>query len=328
MDRRSLGRTGLRVSALALGTVELGMDYGLRVPGAHGRPAAADAVRIIHAALDRGVNLIDTAPIYGAAEALLGRALEGRRDQVVLATKVLPQTADGGALQGEALARHMRESLDSSLHLLRTDHVDLWQIHQVDDALLAQADTVAEAFAAAKRAGKARCVGASTYGVDPPLKALASDLFDTLQVGYSVLDQRQADRCFSLAAQKGVGIIARSVLLQGVLTERGDYLPDPLTQLRKRSQQFRRLVADALPDWTPAQVALAFALNQSPIGSVLIGVRTVEELEENLRAAEKPLTTTALDSLRDLRLDDADQLDPRWWEQFLGDADLTDGDSP
>ena len=74
MDRRSLGRTGLRISALALGTVELGMDYGLRVPGAHGRPAAADAVRIIHAALDRGVNLIDTAPIYGAAEALLGRS--------------------------------------------------------------------------------------------------------------------------------------------------------------------------------------------------------------------------------------------------------------
>ena len=247
---------------------------------------------------------------------------------MVLATKVLPQTADGGALQGEALARHMRESLDTSLHLLRTDHVDLWQIHQVDDALLAQADTVAEVFAAAKRAGKALCVGASTYGVDPPLKALASDLFDTLQVGYSVLDQRQADRCFSLAAQKGVGIIARSVLLQGVLTERGDYLPDPLTPLRERSQQFRRLAADALPDWTPAQVALAFALNQSPIGSVLIGVRTVEELEENLRAAEKPLTTTALDSLRDLRLDDADQLDPRWWEQFLGDADLTDGDSP
>ena len=328
MDRRPLGRTGLRVSALALGTVELGIDYGLRVPGAHGRPTAADASRIVHAALDRGVDLIDTAPAYGEAEALLGRALEGRRDRVVLATKVLTQAADGVALEGQALARHMRESLDTSLRLLRTDRVDLWQIHRVDDALFAQADTVAEAFAAAKRAGKARFVGASTYGVDPPLKALASDLFDTLQVGYSVLDQRQADHCFSLAATKGVGIIARSVLLQGALTERGDYLPDPLTPLRERSRQFRRLAAKALPDWTPAQVALAFALNQSHIGSVLIGVRSAEELEENLRAAETPPAAGALDGLLDLRLDDADQLDPRWWEQFLGDQNLVEGDSP
>ena len=326
MDRRSLGRTGLRVSALGLGTVELGMDYGLRVPGAHRRPTNADATRIIHAALDRGVDLIDTAPAYGEAEALLGRALEGRRDQVVLATKVMTQTPDGVGLEDEALAHHMRESLNTSLRLLRTDCVDLWQIHQVDDALLAQADIVAEVFAAAKQTGKTRCVGASTYGANLPLKALASNLFDTLQVGYSVLDQRQADRCFSLAVQKGIGIIARSVLLQGALTERGDYLPDPLTPLRERSQQFRRLVAEALPDWTPAQVALAFALNQSHIESVLVGVQTVEELEQNLRVAEKPLAATVLDGLHDLRLDDADQLDPRWWEQFLVGADFTDGD--
>ena len=302
------------------------MDYGLRVPGAHRRPTNADATRIIHAALDRGVDLIDTAPAYGEAEALLGRALEGRRDQVVLATKVMTQTPDGVGLEDEALAHHMRESLNTSLRLLRTDCVDLWQIHQVDDALLAQADIVAEAFAAAKQTGKTRCVGASTYGADLPLKALASNLFDTLQVGYSVLDQRQADRCFSLAVQKGIGIIARSVLLQGALTERGDYLPDPLTPLRERSQQFRRLVAEALPDWTPAQVALAFALNQSHIASVLVGVRTVEELEQNLRAAEEPLAATVLDGLHGLRLDDADQLDPRWWEQFLVGADFTDGD--
>ena len=328
MDRRSLGRTGLRVSALGLGTVELGMDYGLRVPGAHRRPTNADATRIIHAALDRGVDLIDTAPAYGEAEALLGRALEGRRDQVVLATKVMTQTPDGVGLKYEALAHHMRESLNTSLRLLRTDCVDLWQIHQVDDALLAQADIVAEVFAAAKQTGKTRCVGASTYGADLPLKALASNLFDTLQVGYSVLDQRQADRCFSLAVQKGIGIIARSVLLQGALTERGDYLPDPLTPLRERSQQFRRLVAETLPDWTPAQVALAFALNQSHIASVLVGVRTVEELEQNLRAAEEPLAATVLDGLHGLRLDDADQLDPRWWEQFLVGADFTDDDSP
>lgn len=313
MDKRTLGRTGLRVSGLALGTVELGMDYGLKVPGAYGQPSAAEAIRLVHVALDAGINLIDTARAYGDSEAVLGQALRDRRDQVILATKTTAHQSDGTPFAGEALKRHMLDSLDTSLQLLQTDYVDLWQIHNVDEALLAQAEIIAKVFDAARQAGKVRAVGGSTYGTDAPLKALATDLFDALQVAYSVLDQRLADRVFPLAAERDVGIVVRSILLQGVLTERGDHLPDRLAVLRDHSRQFRQLVAASPVELSPAQAALAFGLAHPQIGSVLVGVRTLAELEENLRATHIALPDDLLGQLYQLRLDDPDLLSPSAW---------------
>lgn len=314
MRYRRLGRTGLQVSALALGTVELGMDYGIRVPGQYGRPPEAEAVQLVHAALDAGVNFIDTARAYGESEAVLGRALRNRRDEVVLATKVHTQRDDGTTPTGDELRRQMLASLDASLAHLQTDYVDVWQIHNLDSSLLAQIDVVADVFDESRRRGKARWVGASTYGVEMPLAGLETDLFDVLQVTYSVLDQRLAERVFPLAAQKDVGIVVRSVLLQGVLTERGDYLPDHLEPLRARSRRFRQLVAGADLDLTPAQVAVAFGLHHPQIGAVLLGVRSKEELREDLQAVGTTLPADLLAQLHGLRLDDADLLDPSTWQ--------------
>jgi len=313
MNYRRLGRTGLQVSALALGTVELGMDYGIKVPGDYGKPDEAEAIRLVHAALEAGINFIDTARSYGESEAVLGRALRGRREEVILATKVATQRPDGSTLRGEALKRHMHTGLDTSLKLLQTDHVDLWQIHNVDADLLAQIETVAESFAEAQAQGKVRAVGGSTYGVDIPLVALEMGLFDMLQVTYSVLDQRLADQVFPLAAEHDVGIVVRSILLQGVLTERGDYLPDRLATLRERSRQFRQVVAEATLNLSPAQMAIAFGLAHPQIDSVLVGVRTQQELAEDLEAAAVTLPEALLTRLRTLRLDDADLLNPGTW---------------
>ena len=326
MQKRLLGRSGLSVSALGLGTVELGMDYGLRVPNAYEQPTETDAIRIVHAALAHGINLIDTARAYGESEAIVGRALRGRREQVVLATKVKTQGPDRIALSSDHLKQHMLDSLDTSLRLLQTDCIDLWQVHTIDDPFLSHADIAAEVFYAAKKSGKVRAIGGSTYGAAMPLKALSTDLFDVLQVGYSVFDQRQADETFPLAAQKNVGIVARSLLLQGVLTERGDYLPEPLAVLRERSRQFRQLAAEVQPSASAAQLALAFGLAHPQIGTALIGVRTESELKENLRAAHTTLPEALLAELCALRIDDANLLDPRWWEQFLQDQTLVHKD--
>lgn len=308
MQYRLLGRTGLRVSALALGTVELGLDYGIAVPGDYGRPGEAEAIRLIHAALEAGINLIDTARVYGQSEAVLGRALRDRRDQVVLASKVSPQ-----GYHGQALKRHMWASLETSLQTLGTDYLDIWQIHNLDAALLDQVDVMAEVFTAARERGLVRWFGGSTYGTEIPLAALETELFDTLQVAYSVLDQRLADRVFPLAAEKNVGLIVRSVLLQGVLTSRGDHLPDHLEPLRARSRHFRRLVATAGLDLSPAQAAIAFGLAHPKIGSVLVGVRAERELREDLQALQVTLPPDLLAQLYTLRLDDADLLNPGTW---------------
>jgi aryl-alcohol dehydrogenase-like predicted oxidoreductase len=292
------------------------MDYGLKVPGAYGQPSEADAIRLVHAAIEAGINLIDTARAYGDSEAVLGRALRGRRDQVILATKVQTHQQGGSHFSGDGLKRHMRASLDTSLRLLQTGYVDLWQIHNVDRDLLAQIDVIEEVFAEARQAGKVRSVGGSMYGADLPPAALETGVFDTLQVTYSVLDQRLADRVLPLAAENNIGIIVRSILLQGVLTERGDYLPDRLEALRTRSRQFRQLVSNSGSLLSPAQAALAFGLAHRQIGAVLVGVRTLAELEENIQATKITLPDDLLVQLYELRLDDPDLLNPGTWNLY------------
>ena len=313
---RTLGRTGLSVSPLALGTVELGMDYGIPVPGAYGRPSVSAAERLVHAALDAGINLIDTAQAYGNSEAILGRALRGSRQRAVLATKATVQ-ADGKTLRGDALRRAMLAGLENSLHLLQTDYVDIWQVHNVDDDLLEQSDLVAEVFSEARASGMALWRGGSFYGPDLPLAALTHDLFDTVQVTYSIFDQRLADKLFHAATSQGVGILARSILLQGVLTERADYLPDRLQPLKARSQRFRQLVAEAGGGLSPAQVAIAFGLAEPRIGSVLIGMRTESELQENLAAAAATLSPDLMFELRQLRIDKPEFVNPSVWQADL-----------
>jgi aryl-alcohol dehydrogenase-like predicted oxidoreductase len=314
VEYRILGRTGLRVSALALRTVELGLDYGIAAPGEYGRPAEAEAIGLVHAALDAGITLIDTARAYGESEAVLGRALRGRRAQVVLATKTRTRREDGSAPGGPELRRIMEESLEASLRLLQTDYVDIWQVHNVDPQLLAQRDVVAEVFEWARRSGKARAVGGSTYGVEMPLAAIESGLFDMLQVTYSVLDQRLADRVFPAAAEKQVGILVRSILLKGALTSRGDYLPDRLAALRERSRAFRELVRASGLDASPVQAAIAFGLAHPHIHSVLVGLRSEWELREALGAVSVELPEELLDRLYGLRLEDAELLNPGTWD--------------
>lgn len=326
MDRshyRTLGRTGLSVSPIALGTVELGMDYGIPVPGHYGQPSKSAAERLVGAALDAGINFIDTAQAYGNSEAILGRALRGRRTRVVIATKATVQ-ADGKTLRGEALRRAMLAGLENSLRSLQTDYVDIWQIHNVDGDLLDQADLVAEVFSQARASGMMLWRGGSFYGPDLPLAALELELFDTVQVTYSLFDQRLADRLFPAAARRRVGVMVRSVLLQGVLTERADYLPDRLEPLKARSRRFRQLVAEAARSprqttsgLTPAQAAIAFALAEPRIGSVLVGMRTQTELEENLAAATATLSPDLIHELRQLRIDDPALLNPSNWQADL-----------
>lgn len=313
MQYRTLGRTGLRVSALALGTVELGIDYGIRVPGHYGRPPEEEAIALVHAALDAGINFIDTARAYGVAETVLGRALFDRRQRAVIATKVATQRADGHNPVGNDLRRLMLDTLDISLRALQTDYIDVWQIHNLDQELLDQGDVLAAVFDEARRAGKVRWTGASTYGIEMPAAGVACGLFDVLQVTYSVLDQRLADCVFAQADAQQVGIVARSILLQGVLTERGDHLPDRLEPLRERSRRFRRLVSECGLATTPAQLAIAFALANPHIGAALVGVRTQAELLENLTAADLPISADLIRELHTLRLDDADLLNPGTW---------------
>ena len=313
MPMRILGRTGLQVSAFALGTVELGLDYGINAPGHGGRPAQEEAIRLVHNALDAGINLIDTARAYGTSEEILGVALKDRRHQVIIATKVGTQAIGGVPITGDDLRRHMYASLDQSLTALQTDYVDIWQIHNVDRAVLNDAEIVAEVFDNVRKQGKVRSVGGSFYGTDFPMQALALNIFDVMQITYSILDQRLVDQFFPLATTANVGICARSVLLKGALTERAEHLPQHLHELRMRSRAFRELIVHNKLAATPAQAAIAFALAQPAIHAVLIGISSDEELRSNLHSLSLQLTPAMLEQIGSLRLDDPDLLNPGTW---------------
>ncbi len=313
MEYRTLGRTRLEVSPIALGTVELGLDYGIEVKGEYGIPSEMASISLVHAALEAGINFIDTARLYGDSERVLGLALKDRRERVVLATKVDPRSPKDATWTDTETRHVMAESLQTSLSLLQTDHVDIWMVHSVDRSLFAQIDSVLEEFHAAKHRGQIGWTGASFYGVDLPIVALQEDLFDVIQVTYSVLDQRICQSVLSLARDHNVGVVARSVLLKGALTARAEYLPERLAQLRDHSRQFRKIIASLDGTTTPAQGAIAYALAQPQIDSVLIGARSLDELREDLGALKINFPSPALQQLDALAIEDEALLDPSTW---------------
>lgn len=314
MNTRRLGRTNLIVSELALGTVELGLTYGIPRPGETGPPDEADAVRLLNRAVDAGITLIDTARAYGTAEEVIGRALSHRRGEIVLASKFTLVGPDRQPLAGDALRDHFWASLDASLRALRTDWLDLYQVHAGSDPAILADGVIADLLAQARTAGKIRFAGLSSYGGELPLAGLATDAFDTLQVAYNVLDRRMEEQVFPLAQQQDVGIVVRSALLKGALTDRADSLPPHLDELREPSRAFRALAA-ALPGQpTAVQVALRFCLAHPAVSATLIGVRDMAELEEAIAIQRVPyLTPDSLASLRALAISDEGLLDPGRW---------------
>ena len=316
MRYRKLGKTDLQVSALSLGTVALGIPYGI---GAHSNgsqgvrpPDDSEAIGLIHHAIDRGINFFDTARAYGRSEEVLGRALRDRRQEVLIATKITCHDKDGVALRGQELTQQMTESLHTSLRLLQTDCVDLLMLHSASDDLLENCDAIAM-LRRFQAQGKARYIGASTYGLVAPRIAISQGV-DALQVAFNILDQRMADEVFPLAKAAGVGIVARSVFLKGVLSPRAAYLPARLAALKAQSCAVKRAAAALSPSMTRVEAALKFVLAQEDVATALVGVRDVAELEASLAVTHSPRwSADIINRFRRLRCEEADLLDPSTW---------------
>ena len=169
MRYRRLGNTDMRLSELSLGTVALGMPYGFGAASSNSQgvlpPDDRQSMRLVHHAIDQGINFFDTARAYGRSEEVLGRALKGRRDSVLIASKITCHDQAGCALQGRELEEHMSESLHTSLRLLQTDCVDLLMLHSASNDLLENGAAL-DTLKRFQQQGKTRYIGASTYGTD------------------------------------------------------------------------------------------------------------------------------------------------------------------
>ncbi len=305
MQYRTLGRTGIRVSPYCLGAMMF---------GAQGNPDHDDSVRIIHKALDAGVNFVDTADIYGHGESeeIVAKALKGgRRDDVVLATKAHLPMGDDPNRQGSS-RRWLVRALEDSLRRLGTDHVDLFQLHRpdpdtdVEETLSALTDLV--------RAGKVRAVGTSAFPASDLVEAQwAAERrglvrFRTEQPQYSILDRVIEREVLPVCERYGIGTLVYSPLAGGMLT--GRYRKGQEPDTHRGSYGFRYLgderrldvVERLLPlaekaGMSLTHMALAFVVSHPGVTSAIIGPRTMEQLDDLLAGAGTTLGDDVLDEI-------------------------------
>ena len=304
MKSRPLANTGLTVSEIALGTVELGMEYGFRGSAYYSPPSCDDAVVLLRRAFDLGITLFDTAPTYGSGEALLGRAFDGASDRPCIATKVIVPGDDRAA--GLIAA-----SIESSLRSLRVEAIDILQIHNTTVETLERED-VMNALYTAQRLGKVGWLGVSVDNDAPALRALCTEGIKTVQLPFNLLNQSSRSLVFPGAAKSGRSILVRSAYLRGVLTSRLDSIPDKLSELRRFAQD-AFAVAQREAN-TLAEAALRFCLSFAPVASVIIGVKTIAELESNLRDADRgALSPSTVEALAAFAVEDKTLVNPIHW---------------
>ncbi len=303
LPRRRLGTVGLEVSALGLGCMGMSQSYGV--------PDDRESVATLHRALELGVTLFDTAEAYGpfTNEELLGRALEGRRDQVVLATK-FGFRLEGNQLTGtDSRPAHIREVVEASLRRLRTDRIDLLYQHRVDpavpieDAVGAMADLVRE--------GKVRFLGLSEAGEATIRRAHAVHPISALQSEYSLWERNLEGDILPLLRELGIGLVAFSPLGRGFLTGTVRRAEDyPEDDYRRGDPRFQGANFDAnmaaasvvremarRRGATPSQVALAWLLHKGDDIVPIPGTKRRRYLEENLAAAALALNAQEVTEL-------------------------------
>jgi aryl-alcohol dehydrogenase-like predicted oxidoreductase len=341
MEYRTLGGTGLRVSTHCLGTMMF---------GSWGNTDVDQCVATINAAIDGGINFVDTADVYseGESEEIVGRALKGRRDEVILATKVHAQMGPGRNDEGNSRVWIMRE-VENSLRRLGTDHIDLYQIHRpeaetdVEETLGALTDL--------QRQGKIRYFGSSTYPgwqmVEAQWAAERRGLsrFRTEQPPYSIFVRQIEHDVLPVAERYGMGVLVWSPLCRGWLTgryrrenfdrspdsravrgaERADWLAALYDESRPEVQRKFDLVEELIRVADKAGIslthlAIAFTLAHPAVTSAIIGPRTREQLDDLISAADVRLDAETLDAIDELvppgtLVDEGDRgFDPWWFE--------------
>ncbi|SDG26175.1 aryl-alcohol dehydrogenase (NADP+) [Lentzea fradiae] len=302
MNYRTLGRTGIKVSPYGLGTLMFATQVG--------NPDPQDSLKILHKALDAGINLVDSADAYGDSEEVVGKALEGRRDDVVLTTKVSRPMGTDPNRQG-ASRRWITTAVDNSLRRLRTDHIDVYQVQRpdpdtdIEETLSVLTDLV--------RAGKIRAFGTSTMPASNLVEAhwvaerRGLHRFRTEQPPYSILNRGIEREVLPVAQQYGMGVLVWGPLGQGMLT--GRVRRDRTTDVTRAKffkvfgderrldvvEQLISLAAEA--GLSMPHLAMSFATTHPAVSSALLGVRTMEQLDDLLAGLDVVLSDDVLDRI-------------------------------
>jgi len=310
MTNRLLGRGGPEVSAIGFGCMSIGID-DVYTSSAQ---SEADAIALIHRALDLEVNFLDTANIYGDSEVKVGKALRGRRDRVVLATKfgIVPGAASAPERSVDGTPENARRSCDLSLQRLGVDVIDLYYLHRVDPQVPIE-ETIG-AMADLVGAGKVRLIGVSEASAATVRRGHKIHPISAVQTEYSLFTRDPEGDLLSTLGELGISLVAYSPLGRGFLSSRfrsiDDLAPNDWrrTNPRFQGEQFQRnlAIADRIAEMarekgvTSAQLALAWVLAQREDIIPIPGTSSRPRLEENIRAVEVVLTTQELKLLDEM----------------------------
>jgi aryl-alcohol dehydrogenase-like predicted oxidoreductase len=327
MELRNLGTSGLKVSALSLGA----MTFGESATFMKGVTSSDDeAKRVFDRAIERGVNLIDTANVYseGKSEELTGAWVKDKRHKVLVATKCrfplgFGQTEKPGPHDSGLSRKHIMAACEASLRRLKTDFIDLYQVHMQDNTV--RIEETMRALSDVVTQGKVRYVGCSNYTGYRLVESFwasektGSHRYESVQLQWSLLERGAEREVVPACRQFGAGVLVWSPLASGFLSgkyKRGQAAPEGarLTEwkdtMKRLGQERSYDVMDKVAavakrrDATPAQVAIAWLLAKKEVSSVILGARSVAQLDDNLRAAEIKLTAEDVKELDDVSAPD------------------------
>ncbi len=352
MSTLVFGKNGLNVSPLGLGTVEIGLPYGI---GVKTLPSDKEAERILKTAVELGITYFDTARGYGVAEERIGKFGISQLEGIVVGTKCAQFLREEPNLTGPELERRIRAEVDTSRQNLKLTTLPLLQLH-IESPDFDNLEELIEIMQKLQAEEKVQHIGLACRGEKVPLAALrvpnnrsdgwrrgkasgprnikrearlwpqgrngttatgpvAVSFFSTIQTAYSILDQRMAAKVLPRAKEKNVGVICRSVLLKGALTPAAEKLPPALTSLKNNSRAAAKIAA-ALGTDLPT-LAIRFAASHPAISTILIGTVAPEHLKTGLAAIQAgPLPNDILQKLATLAIDDPSQVDPSQWPKI------------
>ncbi|MDP9230675.1 MAG: aldo/keto reductase [Bacteroidota bacterium] len=296
MQYNLLGRSNLRISAIGFGCMSLHNNE-------------AENIRIIHRAIELGINYFDTADLYdkGLNETLVGKALKEKRDKVIIATKVGNQwRPDGSGWDWNPSKEYILASAEKSLQRLQTDHIDLYQLHggTIDDPI----DETIEAFELLLKQGKIRNYGISSIRPNVIREYIKRSSVVSVMMQYSLPDRRPEENVLGLLSKNNIAVLCRGALAQGLLVNKParEYLGYTTEEVIKASDAVHAVSG---PQRTPAQTAIRFVLQHHAISSAIIGIRTMDQLEEAVNTLQTPVLTAG--ELQNLQ----QSIEPKVYEQ-------------
>lgn len=287
MDYHQLGKTALQISRIGFGCMSL-------------KAGQSTAASLIDAAIDGGINYFDTADLYeqGANEAMIGTLLAARRTKIILATKVGNQwRQDGSGWDWNPRKAYILNAAEQSLKRLKTDYIDLYQLHggTIQDPI----EETIEAFELLLTAGKIRSYGISSIRPNVIRAYVEKSRISSVMQQYSLADRRPEETCFSLLEKNSISVLARGTLAGGLLINKAAtaYLSLAPEAIQQMQEQIKKIALQY--EVAPATVALNFALQPAAVSAAVIGIRTMEQLDEALRALKQTVPREALQALAD-----------------------------